>query len=101
MRSESEIQWVRVKNNVGQLTKSSAWHVIIPGYGSLDVPPGTYCGVALVGSRTFAPHSGLRELDGQKHDVCLAAANEWIAGIDPEPGPYHAEEPAQELAPPG
>ncbi|HEX5016485.1 MAG TPA: hypothetical protein VFX15_02735 [Actinomycetes bacterium] len=101
MRSESEIRWVRVRNNVAQAVKYSDWHAIIPGYGSLDIPPGTACGVSLTGSTQFEPHSGIRHKDGKIHDRCMALAEAWVAGIDPEPGPWTPDPEPPELAPPG
>lgn len=101
MRSESEVSWIRVKNNIGQATRVSDWHAIVPGYGSLDVPPGTACGTALSGSRQSIPHSGLRHIDGPKHEECLAIVDVFLSTIDPSPGPLTPDEPDQEFAPPG
>ena len=101
MRSESEVSWVRVKNNVGQATRVSDWHALIPGLGSMTVPPGTACGVGLTGSRQTISHSGLRNIDGKKHEACILMARDWLKGIDPTPGPLREPDPEPELAPPG
>lgn len=101
MRSESEIQWIRVKNNISQTTKVSDWHAIIPGYGSMSVPPGTACGVGLSGSRQMAQNSAIRTMDGTKHDECMRMASDFVAGIDPSPGPRVPDAPNIKLAPPG
>lgn len=101
MRSESEVQWVRVKNNVGQATRASDWHAIIPGHGSLDVPPGTACGVGLSGSRQMVPNSGIGQIDGRKHDECRELVAAFLATIDPSPGPRTPDDPDKEFAAPG
>lgn len=101
MRSESEVRWVRAKNTVGQATRASDWHAIIPGYGSLSSPPGTICGVGLVGQLQFEQNGGIRTREGVKHQECILAVHRWIAGIDPSPGPRIPDEPDVELAPPG
>lgn len=92
MRSESEIRWVRVKNNVGQMTKVSKWHAIIPGLGADGTPPGTACGTRLMGSFAFEQHSAIKSRDGQRHADCERMADEYVAGIDPSPGPREPDE---------
>lgn len=101
MKSESEITWIRVKNNVGQATRVSDWHALIPGQGSLDVPPGCACGMALSGSRQMIAHSGIRTIDGVKHAECIELVRQYLYTIDPTPGPLREEEPDIELAAPG
>lgn len=101
MRSESEVQFIRVKNNVAQRTVVSDWHAIVPGLGSLTVPPGTACGVGLSGSRQWMSWTGLRSIDGPKCPECLGIATAWVDEIDPSPGPRTPDEPDIELAPPG
>jgi hypothetical protein len=64
-------------------------------------PPGVSCGVLLTGSRQFEPHSGIQYRDGEKHDECMANALNYVAGIDPSPGPRTPDEEPPELAPPG
>lgn len=100
MRSESEIRWVRAKNNVNQVTKASDWHVIIPGMGSLNLPPGTACSTGLVGSLQFAQHSALKSLDGRVHEECRAIAEAWIESLDPTPGPLAQPDDGPALAGP-
>lgn len=101
MRSESEITWIRVKNNVGQATRVSDWHAIVPGLGSDAPPPGVACGTALSGSRQTISHTGLRTIDGAKHAKCLKLAADYVKDIDPSPGPREPDEPDKVFAPPG
>jgi len=104
VRSESEIQWVRVKNNVGQATRASDWHAIIPGEGSMVDPPGTVCGTALSGSRQMITHEGIKTIDGVKHDVCAILVEHWLAEVvDPSQGtaPFIPEPEPPTYAPPG
>lgn len=101
MRSESEIRWVRVKNNVGQRTAVSDWHAIVPGRGVNGPPPGVACGMALTGSRQFEPHSGIFHQAGRKCADCMHAAREYIDRIDRSPGPRPPEKPIVKYAAPG
>lgn len=100
MRSQSEIRWVRAKNNVGQATKVSQWHAIVPGIGSRFLPPGTACGVGLTGSLQFESDQGVRSLDGQLHQECIAIAGAYLESIDPSPGPREPDPEPKPLAPP-
>ena len=100
MRSESEIRWVRAKNNVGQRVKVTDWHAIIPGHGSRITPPGTACNVGLTGSLQFVEHSAIRTLDGQQHDECVGIVNAWLESIDPSPGALRPPDPEVKLAAP-
>jgi len=101
VRSESEVRWIRSKNNVGQRVVTSQWHAIVPGWGSLDVPPGTACGIGLTGSLTTVAHSAIRSLDGRQHDECVEIAEGFLADVaGASPGPLRAADPPQKLAPP-
>lgn len=104
MRSESEIQWVRVKNNVGQATRASDWHAIIPGEGDMVDPPGTVCGTALSGQRQMITHEGSKTIDGLKHAECMGLVEEWLAEVvNPSKGtaPFIVEPEPPTYAPPG
>lgn len=101
MRSESEVRWVRVRNNVGQRTKVSDWHAIIPGHGKQAPPPGVACGTGLAGSIQFETNQGVKTKDGTRHAQCVVLAENWIAGLDSGPGPMNPEPPNEPLAAPG
>lgn len=101
MRSESEIKWIRAKNNVGQRMVVTDWHAIIPGYGSRITPPGTACNTGLAGSLQSVDHSAIKSLDGRQHDECVGLVNAWLESIDPSPGPIRNADPEVKLAPPG
>lgn len=93
MRSESEVKWVRARNNVAQRTVITDWHAIIPGLGSKISPPGTICNTGLTGSLQMVDNSAIRSLDGRQHEECVGYVNDWIAGLDPSPGPLTAADP--------
>lgn len=101
MRSSSEVRWVRVRNNVGQKTKVSDWHAIVPGMGVNAPPPGTSCETALVGSLQFETNYGVMYREGKRHTACVRNAADWIAGLDPSPGPMNEEPDNEPLAAPG
>lgn len=100
MRSESEIRWVRAKNTVGQILKASDWHVIIPGVGDINLPPGTACSTGLSGSLQFAQHSAMKTMDGRVHEECRSLARDWLEGVTSSPGPLSEPAEDQELAAP-
>lgn len=100
MRSESEVRWVRARNNVGQMTKLSDWHSLVPGMGDLNLPPGTSCSTGLSGSLQFAQHSGMRNMDGRIHEECMKNALDYISAIDPSPGQTGPRDPDRQLSPP-
>ena len=100
MRSGSEIRWVRVRNNVGQATKVSDWHAIIPGHGADAPPPGVACETALTGSMQFETHTGVQTKDGKIHGACRTAADRWIRGLPKNPGPVNPEPDHEPLARP-
>jgi hypothetical protein len=100
MRSESEIRFVRAKPAVGQRRKVSAWHAIVPGLGATAPSPGVACGTGLSGSLQFDSYQGVLTLDGTIHDECMAAAQAYIASVDPSPGPLPPQEPEQTYARP-
>lgn len=101
MRSESEVRWVRAKNNVAQRTVTTDWHAIIPGFGSKITPPGTVCNTGLSGSLQQVDHSAITTLDGKRHDECVGIVNAWLEGLDPSPGKLRAADPEVKLAAPG
>jgi hypothetical protein len=101
VRSESEVRWIRAKNNVQQRTVVTDWHAIIPGYGSLTIPPGTACDTGLSGSLQTVDHSAIKSLDGHIHQECWDLARTWIETIDPSPGPMRGADPEVIFAPPG
>ena len=100
MRSESEVRWVRAKNRVGQSHVVTDWHAILPGIGDLNLPPGTVCSTGLVGSLQFAGDGEVRTLDGRRHEVCAVVVKNWLAEIDPSPGPRIPDPAPTEFAPP-
>lgn len=93
MRSESEVRWVRAKNPVGTTTKITPWHAIVPGLGADAPPPGAACGTGLVGRLQFDSHQAVLTLDGKKHEECMALVIDYIATVDPSPGPREPDEP--------
>lgn len=101
MRSSSEVRAVRVRNNVGQSTKVSDWHVIVPGYGKDAPSPGVACGTGLVGSRQFETYEGVKSREGHKHEECFQIAIDWINGLPKNPGPVNPEPENEPLAAPG
>ena len=101
MRSSSEVRWCRAKNRVNDRPVVTRWHAIVPGLGSMTVPPGVVCEVLLTGSLQFASDAEVRTLDGERHDVCQKVADNWIAEINPSPGPRDPDEPWTTFAPPG
>lgn len=101
MRSESEIIWVRARNNVGQRTMVTDWHAIIAGYGSQRTPPGTVCNTGLAGSLQQVQHSAIKSLDGKQHDECVGIVNAWLEELNPSPGPLRVADKEVKLAKPG
>jgi hypothetical protein len=101
MNSESEIRWYRAKNNVGTRTVTTAWHAIIGGIGSIDVPPGTVCGVGLTGSLTSVDHAAIRTVGGHQHERCVELVDAWLAELDNTPGPIQPPDPEVTYALPG
>ncbi len=100
MRSSSEVRWVRARNNVGQATKVSDWHAIVPGFAKGGPPPGAACGTALSGSLQFESDEGVKRKDGSLHGECYSIAANWIAGLDQGPGPAEVEVDEPPLATP-
>ena len=91
LRSSSEVRWVRVRNTVGQATKVSSWHAIVPGFGSDGPPPGAACGTGLSGSLQFETDTGVWSKDGVRHGACVGIVSRWIASLDQSPGPMNEE----------
>jgi hypothetical protein len=101
MRSSSEVRWIRVRNTVGQRTKLSDWHAIVPGIGKDAPPPGVACSTALSGSYQFESDEGVKSKDGKRHVTCIAIAEAWISDLAKGPGPMNPEPEVERLAAPG
>ncbi len=94
MHSESEVRWVRAKITAsGVPIEITDWHVIIPGLGDINVPPGTACSTPLGDRLQFESHTAIKTMDGKRHAKCEKIARDWVKGIDPSPGPAPEPEP--------
>ncbi len=101
MHSESEVRCVRAKITVsGRVVEVTDWHVIIPGAGDINLPPGTACSTELQGPLQFSDYTNVRHLDGKLHPKCAKIAKDWVKAIDPSPGPAPTPEPPQKLKAP-
>jgi hypothetical protein len=101
MMSESEVVWLRVKNQVGQHIVASDWHAVVPGIGADFAPPGVACGTELTGSRQSISNTGIKAIDGRKHGACVDAVREYVLTVTTTPGPFVAEEEPPTLVAPG